>query len=504
MAQYTNTQTAENGNVVTAVFDTEANTITFTVVTPKGTTVTNTQSADYSFNKSQGGSLLALSAPLIAAGERASLTLALSDTYNAVKREAKLAAEGVPPTTTDPAKETPKPEPAPTPPEPKPEPPVPAPPEPLVDEYGNPVSDAQLTQATLNEAPPVEDADTAAEEADNQARVEAAFDQDIRDQVAVEDVDPAAEEADNQARVEAAAAADVQATAPPGEASYTPPSAEMKAKHAAESYANSLITATPDWRVRLSLASSASYLYNDAKDETHILFPLKATNGVIFPYTPTIQSSYKANYDASDLTHANYKQYFYKNSSVEEISITADFTAQDNTEAKYLLATIHFFKSVTKMFYGKDTDPAPGTPPPLCFLNGYGTYQYNQHPLLITNFQYTLPNDVDYVRTIGTALGTASSSGASVSTKQKAGSFLDSLKSAGQSVVDRLKGNNLNKGAVNPGPTFNNLAAPGATYVPSKIQITISAIPIVTRGDISNNFSVKDYASGKLLKGNAF
>jgi hypothetical protein len=121
---------------------------------------------------------------------------------------------------------------------------------------------------------------------------------------------------------------------------------------------------------------------------------------------------------------------------------------------------------------------------------------------LITNFQYTLPNDVDYVRTIGTALGNAQSSGASVSTKAKAGSFLDSLKSAGQSVLDRLKGSNLNKGAVNPGPTFSNLAAPGATYVPSKIQITISAIPIVTRGDISNTFSVKDYASGKLLKGN--
>ena len=263
----------------------------------------------------------------------------------------------------------------------------------------------------------------------------------------------------------------------------------------------SLVTATPDWRVRISLAGG-SYLYNAAKDESNILYPLKATSGVIFPYTPTIQTAYRANYEGSDITHANYKQWFYKNSSVEEITITGEFTVQDNTEAKYLLAVIHFFKSVTKMFYGKDTDPAPGTPPPLCFLNGFGPYQFNDHPILISNFQYSLPNDVDYVRTIGTALGNASASTSSIATGTKTPSLLDQASSFGNSILNRLKGNNLQKGGISPQPTFNNLASPDATYVPSKISITITAIPIVTRNDISKNFSVSDYASGKLLLGN--
>jgi hypothetical protein len=40
-----------------------------------------------------------------------------------------------------------------------------------------------------------------------------------------------------------------------------------------------------------------------------------------------------------------------------------------------------------------------------------------------------------------------------------------------------------------------------ATYVPTKIQLQITCIPIVTRNDISNKFSLKEYATGELLRG---
>ena len=65
-----------------------------------------------------------------------------------------------------------------------------------------------------------------------------------------------------------------------------------------------------DWRVRLSLAPNAKYLYK--ADNPGILKPLQATNGVIFPYTPTVSAVYAANYDASELVHSNYKIYNYK------------------------------------------------------------------------------------------------------------------------------------------------------------------------------------------------
>jgi hypothetical protein len=245
-----------------------------------------------------------------------------------------------------------------------------------------------------------------------------------------------------------------------------------------------------DWRVRLSLAPSASYLYKVA-GPGDLLEPLKATDGVIFPYTPTINASYRANYEASEVTHSNYKLQFYKNSSVDDISITAEFTAQDTIEANYMLAVIHFFKSVTKMFYGQDKDPRAGTPPPLVYLSGYGAYQFDNHPLVVTQFTYNLPNDVDYIR----AGSTNSWGGSSVEAYgNKSNAYVPAL--------NRLFGSGLSKGGVKPKPAFGvNLASQDATYVPTKISLTINMAPMVTRNDISKNFSLADYATGKLIRG---
>ena len=245
-----------------------------------------------------------------------------------------------------------------------------------------------------------------------------------------------------------------------------------------------------DWRVRLSLAPDASYLYKIATTGD-LLEPLKATDGVIFPYSPTINTSYRANYDATEVTHNNYKLHFYKNSSVDDVSITAEFTAQDTVEANYMLAVIHFFKSVTKMFYGQDTNPRAGTPPPLLYLSGYGAYQFDNHPLVVTQFTYNLPNDVDYIR----AGSTNTWGGGSVEAYgNKSNAYVPAL--------NRLFGSGLSKGGVKPKPAFGvNLASQDATYVPTKISLTINMAPIVTRNDISKNFSLKDYATGSLLRG---
>ena len=89
-----------------------------------------------------------------------------------------------------------------------------------------------------------------------------------------------------------------------------------------------------DWRVKLSLAPGANYLYNTpGNGSAGILEPLRTTQGVIFPYTPRIDTIYSANYSQMDLTHTNYRQYYYKGSNVQEVLLTADFTAQDTQEA---------------------------------------------------------------------------------------------------------------------------------------------------------------------------
>ena len=235
----------------------------------------------------------------------------------------------------------------------------------------------------------------------------------------------------------------------------------------------------PDWRVRLSLAPGANYLYKVDTGAAGILNPLQETEGVIFPYTPAISVAYAANYTPFDPTHSNYKIYQYTNSSVDAFSITCDFTAQDTTEANYLLAVIHFFKSITKMFYGQDQNPKPGTPPPLCYLSGLGEFQFDNHPLAITGFTYSLPIDVDYIR----ALPQPATSGAGQATSY-----------SGQRLVT--------SGASTSPPKWSTGSSTGKpTYVPTKMQISITAHPIVSRNNISNKFSLKEYATGQLLLG---
>jgi hypothetical protein len=245
----------------------------------------------------------------------------------------------------------------------------------------------------------------------------------------------------------------------------------------------------PDWRARLSLAPNANYLYKVPKEQAGILAPLQSTDGVIFPYTPAISVTYSAGYDASELIHSNYKVYQYKGSSVDTVSITADFTAQDTTEANYLLAVIHFFRSVTKMFYGQDQNPNNGVPPPLCYLSGFGAYTFDSHPLVVTNFTYTTPTDVDYIR----AGSQTNQPGVNISQQNNIlNSFVPSVV---RTVINGLAPKLPNFS------TQNSMINSEATYVPTKLQLQITCIPIVTRNDISNKFSLKEYATGALLRG---
>jgi len=258
-------------------------------------------------------------------------------------------------------------------------------------------------------------------------------------------------------------------------------------------YRETVNSNSSDWRVKMSLAPGANYLYKDPTGPG-ILAPLVATNGVIFPYTPRFDISYQSNYTDYDLTHTNYKQYFYKNSFVSEILLTADFTAQDTAEADYLLAAITFFKSCTKMFYGQD--PQRGSPPPLVFIKGLGNYQFNNHPCVIRQFNYNLPDDVDYIRANNVQISNSTFQ----FRKPLASTAAYSLNL--DSIWARLTGADLQPGAEQNFPPPTNIEISGdATYVPTKMTITLDLLPIVSRQQVSQQFSLKDYANGTLLKG---
>jgi hypothetical protein len=281
---------------------------------------------------------------------------------------------------------------------------------------------------------------------------------------------------------------------------------EQRAKDEAAAKANAINQATrqsvykqggsSDWRVRLQLAPTSNYLYNQPDGQRGILNPLFSTNGVIFPYTPQIQTTYQAKYTDYDLVHSNFRGVFYQSSRVDDINIRAEFTAQDTNEANYLLAVIHFFRSVTKMFYGKDTER--GTPPPLVYLSGLGMDQFYGHPCLVRSFNYSLPNNVDYIRATnvnnyGTDLLTrrtasapssAAGLGATGNRILNAGleKFFPAAKPAPNTVVAQVNNTQL------------------ANYVPTKMEIDIVLIPVQTRSQASKQFSLKGFANGNLIR----
>jgi hypothetical protein len=233
-----------------------------------------------------------------------------------------------------------------------------------------------------------------------------------------------------------------------------------------------------DWKFRIHLAKGANYLYNDSSNK--LLSPLAETDGVVFPYIPSISYSYTASYSAETLTHTNFKFQTYNASEVSPISVTGQFTAQDENEAAYVLAMIHFFKSATKMWYGNNANN--GAPPPVLYMSGFGTYTFDFHPVVLSSFSYTPDTNADYIRVDNITLN-----------KQR-----KTISPAAVSDMSamRLKSAGLAKEA----PKFNQQKSNMFAYVPSSLSVSLSLLPVSSRADIGNRFDNGKYASGELYR----
>ena len=263
--------------------------------------------------------------------------------------------------------------------------------------------------------------------------------------------------------------------------------------------ASGVKNADGDWRVKLRLAPQATYLYQ--APDPGILAPLTETDGIIFPYTPSIDIQYRAEYQAYSPTHSNYQHFFYQGSSVATVALVADFTAQDTTEAEYLLAVIHFLKSASKMFYGNDAQR--GSPPPLLYLTGLGEYQFNESPCVISEFNYNLPPDVNYIR----ARSKQIQRDGQLQYKKPLATSVTNGNFSSLSRLQTAATNAFNGGSqpvqVGAEPTklgIDKLGTKGATYVPTKMSISLMLNPIVSRQQVSQQFSLKEYANGSLIK----
>lgn len=154
-----------------------------------------------------------------------------------------------------------------------------------------------------------------------------------------------------------------------------------------------------DYRARLSNkdgADGANEIFGP-DDNSNILQPLRATNGILFPYTPAISTGSEAEYDQTSFVHSIYGYNAYVRSFPKTIGVTAEFTAQNIKEAYYMLSVLHFFRTVTKSYFGLQTYAKSGSPPPVLLFSYLGDYLFSNVPVLIKTFDYTLPADLDYV-----------------------------------------------------------------------------------------------------------
>ena len=203
-----------------------------------------------------------------------------------------------------------------------------------------------------------------------------------------------------------------------------------------------------DWRIKIGLPQGSSLFYNDANNQ--LLEILKRTNGVVFPYTPSVTVTHNARYQEQALTHSNYKTYFYEGSDVAAITITGDFSVQNRDDGLYLLAAIYYFRSCTKMFFGNDS--LAGNPPPIVFLDGYGDFYFPHVSCVVTSFQHSMPADVDYLEV----------------------TYSDRSSQFGSTQLVRL---------------------------PTTSQITITVQPVYSRRNVHNNMTLTSFSQGKLLNG---
>lgn len=156
-----------------------------------------------------------------------------------------------------------------------------------------------------------------------------------------------------------------------------------------------------DMRVRLRAnIGKEDEVYGQA-GSSNIMSILHDTNGVIFPFTPTISFSQDVDYKNIDLVHTNYDFNAYTRTPSASISVSGKFTVQNQLEGQYAVAVLHFLRTVSKMYFGEqdsDSGKGPaGLPPPTLLFSGYGTYMFNDLRVILKSHNYSFDDSVDMV-----------------------------------------------------------------------------------------------------------
>lgn len=157
-----------------------------------------------------------------------------------------------------------------------------------------------------------------------------------------------------------------------------------------------------DARVRLSaphFTAAQKQIYG-AKGPGNILSPLYDTNGLMFPYSPSVQFSQDVTYQEFSMVHTNTDYLAYQRTPSVNLSIAGKFAIQNQQEGVYALACIHFLRVVSKMYFGTKAGANAGLPPPILWLNGYGGYMFNNLRVIVKSHTWNYDENMDLVHVV--------------------------------------------------------------------------------------------------------
>ena len=238
---------------------------------------------------------------------------------------------------------------------------------------------------------------------------------------------------------------------------------------------------TGDWAVKLTLASQT---YNDLFGSSSLTSGLTSgENGMRFPTTPFINLQHTSNYNQIGLTHNNYPYQAYQNPQVQQITISGDFPVQDQASGLRWLSTVHFLRTITKMYYGGELNT--GNPPPVARLNGYGDHVFNNVPCVVTDFTVEFRQNVDYISI------TVPSGGSAAGPRGVPGFFTDA-----DVTREAFRGGGASQLTADPRQAVEKGGS--INKVPTDSLITLTVIPVYSRNKVSNQFNLKSFANGDL------
>jgi len=222
----------------------------------------------------------------------------------------------------------------------------------------------------------------------------------------------------------------------------------------------------------------------------HVLYPLKATDGLVFPYTPTISENLSVNYDSLSPTHSNEGYQVYQNTSNTEISLSnCVFTCDTIDNGQYALAALHFFRTYTKMDFGVDRSgsgayaPASGRPPSPMWFSAMGKFGYSEIPVVLKSASVnTLDPEIDSVPVPHPGQEPYVLNDRETHNLKDFAAQLEVMNERTRDYKFRATGPDAN-----------------VTYLPMKLVFGSVNLSVQHRPLYWKSFSLKDYRSGKLL-----